>query len=89
MLNKSTQRVLIAAAQPRENKHADPNTHGAPLKVAIVYHYVAHYRKSVFQLLSHFKSPKYTILSGTETGGTIRTLDPTLASIAVYEGGIR
>ncbi len=57
--------------------------------VLIVYHYIAHYRVPIFNLLSKSKEPKYTILSGIKTDIVIKTADENLSRIDPEFGGIR
>jgi len=66
------------------------------LRVAIIYHYWAHYREPVARLLCQQASPmpEYVLVSGTSTEspagpGAIATIDPKKASLPVPEGGLR
>ncbi|MBW4360346.1 glycosyltransferase [Flavobacterium taihuense] len=56
--------------------------------VLIVYHYIAHYRIPIFNLLSKSNNPKYTILSGVKTDINIKTADEHLSQILPETGGI-
>ena len=57
--------------------------------VLIVYHYIAHYRFPIFNLLSKSEDPKYTILSGIESDINIKKVDEHLLNISGSEGGIK
>ena len=57
--------------------------------VLIVYHYIAHYRIPIFNLLSKSNNPKYTILSGVKTDINIKTADEHLSQILPEVGGIK
>ena len=59
-----------------------------PLKVAFVYHYIAHYREPVFKALARSEELDVTVISGTETNMNIELTSPTLASLPVAQGGI-
>ena len=63
-------------------------THKKP-KVAIVYQYIAHYRKSIFQRLSGDGDVEFTVISGRELDMSIKVLDPAIASEPVDQGGLR
>ena len=61
-------------------------------RVAVVYHYLAHYRGPVFRALSRQQEPDpvYTIVSATESNlPSLETVDPALARLPPEEGGIR
>ncbi len=57
--------------------------------VLVVYHYIAHYRIPIFNLLSKSEGPSYTILSGEQTDIKIKTADSSLSEIIPEDGGIR
>lgn len=57
--------------------------------VLIVYHYIAHYRVPIFNLLSKSGGPNYTILAGIKTDIPIKTADENLSKIDPVMGGIR
>lgn len=58
-------------------------------KIAIIYHYVAHYRKGIFQKLSKNDEFEFTIISGKEVDIQITILDEAYARLPVPDGGIR
>lgn len=58
-------------------------------KVAIVYHYVAHYRRGIFRELTNDSLVEYTIISAKESGNNIQTLSPKLALKPLDQGGFR
>ncbi len=60
-----------------------------PLKVAVVYHYFAHYRSPIFTELMQTKDIEYTLFSDNGSGNDIKTMDSKLANIAVEDGGLR
>lgn len=57
--------------------------------MAIVYHYVAHYRRSIFQHLSKDTEIDFTIISGRELDMQISTLDEKYANRPLSCGGIK
>ena len=57
--------------------------------VLIVYHYIAHYRVPIFNILSKSTTPRYTLLSGTKTEINIKTASKELAKTKVENGGLR
>ncbi|RIX40097.1 MAG: glycosyltransferase [Rhodocyclales bacterium GT-UBC] len=64
-------------------------------RVAVVYHYWAHYREPIARALCESRSPapEYTLVSGTELetqdSSAIVTIDPRLAETPVGLGGLR
>ncbi|NAS11522.1 glycosyltransferase family 4 protein [Poritiphilus flavus] len=56
--------------------------------VLVVYHYIAHYRIPIFNLLSKSDNPRYTVLSGLKTDIKIKTADSELAKLPPSKGGI-
>ena len=57
--------------------------------IAIVYHYIAHYRYPIFSELCKSPEFQFIIISGTELDYEIKTVDPKYANISVEEGGLR
>lgn len=58
-------------------------------KVAIIYHYIAHYRLPIFKKLMEDKEVQYDLYSGTTSEIPIKKIDETLAAKTVAEGGLR
>jgi len=58
-------------------------------KVAIIYHYISHYRVPIFNVLSRSDTNEYTIVSGTETDIKIKLADEKLGNIKPEDGGLR
>jgi glycosyltransferase involved in cell wall biosynthesis len=58
-------------------------------KIAIIYHYISHYRVPIFNVLSRSVTNEYTIISGTETDIKIKLADNNLKNITPEEGGLR
>lgn len=58
-------------------------------KVAIIYHYIAHYRYPVFQELMARQDIDFTIISGEKSEFNIKKVDTGLASVPLSEGGLR
>lgn len=60
-------------------------------QVAIVYHYLAHYRQPIFNLLvtQPPNKPQYYIYSGIETDRPLRTIDPEVRFLSPETGGLR
>jgi glycosyltransferase involved in cell wall biosynthesis len=60
------------------------------ISVAIVYHYLPHYREAIFNLLcrQNYPDPKYIIFSDNRTYDSIKTIDPIKASVPPAKGGI-
>ena len=57
--------------------------------VLIVYHYIAHYRLPIFNLLSKSEKPSYTILSGIKTDINIKTANIEFSEISPKNGGVK
>ena len=60
-------------------------------KIAIVYHYMAHYREPVFRELcsSNDRGIEYVLISGEHSNiNSLTTIDPKKASIPLREGGL-
>ena len=61
-----------------------------PLKsVAVVYPYFAHYRLPVIQELMKSTEIDYTLISDSDSGSDIKTINPDLANKNVEDGGLR
>jgi glycosyltransferase involved in cell wall biosynthesis len=58
-------------------------------KVAIIYHYIAHYRYPIFYELSQSNKNEYYLISGLETNCKIKTLDPTSSLENTNNDGIK
>lgn len=60
-------------------------------KVAVVYHYWAHYRKAICQSLCQQESPnpEYVLYSDVDSNSDIKTIDYLLSEVPVSEGGLR
>lgn len=58
-------------------------------KVAIVYHYLAHYRLPVFKELMRSEIIDYTLISDRNSNNNIKTIDPRLAQLNIQKGGLR
>jgi len=58
-------------------------------KIAIVYHYLAHYRLPVFRELMKVNNNEYHIISDKETTNGILGIKPELSTIDVENGGLR
>jgi len=58
-------------------------------KVAIVYHYLAHYRLPIFQELMKDDSIQYTLISGDTSEININKIPTTLATQEPKNGGLR
>lgn len=58
-------------------------------KVLIVYHYIAHYRIPIFNLLSKSEDPNYQIISGLEAEIGIQLADKNLAKLPLVNGGLK
>ena len=60
-------------------------------RVAVVYHFFAHYREPILRLLCQQSSPnpEYVMVSDTKPNITIKTIDPGKAEIPVEKGGLR
>jgi glycosyltransferase involved in cell wall biosynthesis len=58
-------------------------------KVAIIYHYIAHYRYPIFQELMTSKDIDFTIFSGEASEINIKKVDKNIAHIPVSDGGLR
>lgn len=59
------------------------------IKVAIVYHYLAHYRLPIFQELMKSKEIEYTLISGTTTEINIKTINEEYKEKFINQGGLR
>jgi glycosyltransferase involved in cell wall biosynthesis len=59
------------------------------IKVAIVYHYLAHYRLPIFQELMRNKDVEYTIYSGNKSDIEIKKVDVHYSTLAINNGGLR
>src|SRR5690606_30962790 len=59
------------------------------IKIAVVYHYLAHYRLPIFQELMKSQEVEYTLISAKDSGTDIKTVNPNLAKINTEEGGLR
>jgi len=57
-------------------------------KVAVVYHYFAHYRLPILEELSKSKDVDYTFFSDITSGIGIKTIDPKLADLSLEKGGL-
>ena len=72
--------------------YATMNEYKDKIRVAIVYHCVAHYRESIFRLLCQQEANgiEYTIISGDhDHTPSLATVDVSKAKISVAEGGLR
>jgi glycosyltransferase involved in cell wall biosynthesis len=58
-------------------------------KIGIAYHYIAHYRKNIFQRLSKNQQFEFCIFAGLKTDISIKTLPDEFSSIPIEDGGIR
>ncbi len=58
-------------------------------KVAIIYHYIAHYRLPIFQHLMKSTDVEYTIFSGATSEIPIKTLNSYYSHKSLNEGGLR
>lgn len=57
--------------------------------VLIVYHYIAHYRRPIFSLLSKSDAPVYTILAGDKPDIEIELVEGSLNKVPPENGGLR
>lgn len=58
-------------------------------KVAIVYHYLAHYRLPIFREMMQSNYIEYSFFSGISTEIPIKTIDPRFRGLPEKEGGLR
>lgn len=58
-------------------------------KCAIVYHYLASYRRPIFNELMKSGSTEFTLYSGLQSEIEIKKIDPEMASLPIEEGGLR
>lgn len=58
------------------------------MKVAVVYHYFAHYRLPIFNSLSRSKKNDYTFFSDPDSANDIKTIDPEFSKISIENGGL-
>jgi glycosyltransferase involved in cell wall biosynthesis len=59
------------------------------MKIAIIDDLAAHYRLTLFRLLSQQGDPEYTIFASKETHNGVAVIDPGLASLSPENGGLR
>ncbi len=58
-------------------------------KIAIIYHYCAHYRLGIFQELMQTADIDYTLISDKESDNNIKTINLKYANLPLKEGGLR
>jgi glycosyltransferase involved in cell wall biosynthesis len=58
-------------------------------KCAIIYHYLASYRESVFIELMKSEKVEFTLFSGNESEICIKKIDPLVATLPIEDGGLR
>ena len=59
------------------------------MKVAVVYHYFAHYRLPVFSGLSKSENIDYTFFSDPDSANDIKTIDPEISKLPIEDGGLK
>lgn len=80
--------IYSAKTQPSVLQFTQP-FEGKMKNVAVIYHYVVHYRRPIFNLLSRSESPEYTIVSGHDSEIVIKKLPSSYKDIPPTDGGIR
>lgn len=58
------------------------------MRVAIVYHYFAHYREPIMHELMKNNDVEFTMISGKKPGINIKLIDENKSLLAIEDGGL-